>query len=192
MISKIVQLMDQYHLLLIDEASMITPVTLARIDLRMRQCFDPVLPFGGKHILLCGDMWQFPPVSFLSKPALYQSAVVVSTNMKIPNEAYRAGANLFTQFRLFVLNDQKRCTPEYAEFLKPLRDMAVKRPITREWLNKLKVLTSEDLKIPNNSETHTSPWRFATIAVTGNVERLTISRYKAKLFGEKYCEPILT
>ena len=105
--AKIVQLMDYYHMLLIDEASMLTPVTLARIDLRLRHCFNPDLPFGGKHILLLGDMWQFPPVSDLANPALYQSAVVVATNKRVPNEAYRAGANLFTQFKLFVLNDQQ-------------------------------------------------------------------------------------
>ena len=74
MISKIVQLMDDCDMLLIDEVSMLTPVTLSRIDLRMRQSLDPSLLFGGKHILLLGDMWQFPPVSDLSKPALYQSA----------------------------------------------------------------------------------------------------------------------
>ena len=35
-ISKIVQLIDQYHLLLVEEALMLTPVTLARIDLRLQ------------------------------------------------------------------------------------------------------------------------------------------------------------
>ena len=192
LISKIVQLMDKYDLLLVDEASMLTPVTLARIDLRMRQCFNPDLPFGGKHILLCGDMWQFPPVSRLPKAALYQSAVVVSTNKRIPNDAYRAGANLFTQFRLFVLNDQQRCEADYADFLAPLRNMNLKYPITRYWLSKLKVLSSDDLKTPTDPNIRTSPWRFATVAVTGNVERLSISRFKAKLFGEEKSEPIVT
>ena len=185
MISKIVQIMDSYDMLLIDEVSMMTPITLARIELRMRQSLDPNLPFGGKHILLLGDMWQFPPVSDLSKPALYQSAVVVATNKRVPNEAYRAGANLFTQFRLFVLNDQQRMHEDYADFLKPLSDMTVEYPITEEWLSKLKVLSLDDLKMPN------SPWRFATVAVTGNVERLTISRFKAKIFAERNCEPIV-
>ena len=36
MISKIVKLMDKYHLLLVDEASMLTPVTRARSDLKLR------------------------------------------------------------------------------------------------------------------------------------------------------------
>ena len=64
-IAKVVAAVENYDLILIDEASMITPVTLARIDLRLRHCFNSQLPFGGKHILLCGDMWQFPPVSGL-------------------------------------------------------------------------------------------------------------------------------
>ena len=89
-------------------------------------------------------------MSALSKPALYQIAVVVATNKRVPNEAYRAGANLFTQFRLFVLNDQKRMHPDYADFLKPLSDMTVKYPITEEWLSKLKVLSRDDLKKPNS------------------------------------------
>ena len=65
---------------------------------------------------------------------MYQSAVVVATNKRVPNEAYRAGANLFTQFRLFVLNDQQRMHKDYADFLKPLSDVTVKNPITKEWL----------------------------------------------------------
>ena len=178
-IAKIVQLMDNYHMLLIDEASMLTPVTLARIDLRLRHCFNPDLPFGGKHILLLGDMWQFPPVSGLAKPALYQSAVVVATNKRVPNEAYRAGANLFTQFKLFVLKDQHRMDKDYAKHLAPLSDMKKDYPITDEWLSKLKVLSPEDLQKPD------SPWTFATVAVTGNVERIATLRFKAMLFGKK-------
>ena len=131
-ISKVVAAVENYDLILIDEASMITPVTLARIDLRLRHCFSSELPFGGKHILLCGDMWQFPPVSGLWKPALYQAAVTVATNKKVPNEAYRAGANLFTQFKLFILNDQQRAEKNYADHLSPLRDTTIKHPITRD------------------------------------------------------------
>ena len=185
-VSKVVAAVENYDLILIDEASMVTPVTLARIDLRLRHCFNSELPFGGKHILLCGDMWQFPPVSRLRQSALYQAAVSVATNKKVQNEAYRAGANLFTQFKLFVLNDQQRLEKDYADFLAPLSDTSVEYPVTRDWLNKLKILSPDDVKDPS------SAWQFATVAVTGNVERLIISKFKAKLFGEKYNEPILT
>ena len=71
-------------------------------------------------------------MSRLRKPALYQAAVVVSTNKRVPNEAYRAGANLFTRFRLFVLNDQQRMDKAYADYLAPLRDTSKKYPISKE------------------------------------------------------------
>ena len=48
------------------------------------------------------------------------------------------------------------------------------------------MLTPDDVKKPS------SVWQFATVAVTGNVERLIISKFKAQLFGEKFNEPILT
>ena len=50
----------------------------------------------------------------------------------------------------------------------------------------MNVLSPDDIK--NSS----SVWEFAPIAVTGNVERLLISRFKSKLFGEKFNEPVLT
>ena len=56
----------------------------------------------------------------------------MATNKKVPNEAYRAGANLFTQFKLFVLDDQQRMEKDYADFLAPLRDTDIKNPITRD------------------------------------------------------------
>ena len=51
----------------------------------------------------------------------------MATNKKVPNEAYRAGANLFTQFKLFVLDDQQRMEKDYADFLAPLRDTDIKK-----------------------------------------------------------------
>ena len=64
---------------------------------------------------------------------------------RILNEAYKAAANLFTQFKLFALNYQQRCEPDYDDFLKPLRHMKLKYHVTTEWLRELKVLSDEDL-----------------------------------------------
>ena len=50
------------RILLLDEISMLNVVMLALIDLRLRQCFDSDKPFGGLHIILMGDMFQFPPI----------------------------------------------------------------------------------------------------------------------------------
>ena len=46
--------------MVIDEASMMTPVTLARIDLHLRLSLESDLSFGGLRLLLIGDFFQFP------------------------------------------------------------------------------------------------------------------------------------
>ena len=77
-------------ILVIDEVSMCNPVMFALIDLRLRQCFDSQKSFGGLHVILLGDMFQFPPIGRkLRKPALYQAAVLCSRNRKLPNMSYR-------------------------------------------------------------------------------------------------------
>ena len=134
------------RILVIDEISMLNVVMLALIDLRLRQCFDPDKHFGGINIILLGDMFQFPPIGKkLNKPALYQAAVLCSRNRKLPNNSYRTGANLFMKFRLLRLKEQKRADAQFARFLKPLRDTSRKHPITRNWVKKLRTLTSRDL-----------------------------------------------
>ena len=120
---------------------MLNSVMLALIDLRLRQCFDPQKPFGGLHVILLGDMFQFPPIGRkLKKPALYQAAVLCYRNRKLSNVSYRTGANLFMKFRLLKLKGQERADRDFDLFLKPLRDTSRRRPITRSWLSKIPIL----------------------------------------------------
>jgi len=121
------------RILVIDEVSMCNPVMFALIDLRLRQCFDSQKSFGGLHVILLGDMFQFPPIGRkLTKPALYQAAVLCSRNRKLPNMSYRTGANLFMEFRLLNLKGQERAEKDFDDFLKPLRDTSRKRPLLPE------------------------------------------------------------
>ena len=173
------------QLLVIDEASMMTPVTLARIDLHLRLSLESDLPFGGLHLLLIGDFYQFPPVSRgLAKPALYQAAVLSARGLRLPNEAYRTGAHLFTKFKLLILDEQIRADEKYDGWLSALRDTKVEYPITHDWLSKLNILSPDD-------RSQELKWDFAPIVVTGNPERRLINKFKAKLFGMKHREPIL-
>ena len=145
--SKIVSSFGDAKILVIDEVSMLNPVMLALIDLRLRQCFDSEKHFGGLHIILMGDMFQFAPIGYkLKKPALYQAAVLCSRNRRLPNVAYRNGANLFMKFRLVRLKGQERAEKAIDTFLKPLRDTSRKRPITRSWVQKLGTLTASDIR----------------------------------------------
>ena len=145
--NRITKLFKDAKSLLIDECSMLNPVMLALIDLRLRQCFDSEKDFGGISIILVGDMFQFPPIGHkLSKPSLYQAAVLCSRNRRLPNVAYRTGANLFMKFKLITLNEQRRADKKFAQFLNPLRDTSSQQSITQEWIDKLKVLSKADVE----------------------------------------------
>ena len=50
------------RLLIIDEKGMLAQVLLKWIDIRLRALFDPDRPFGGIHVILCGDFQQLDPV----------------------------------------------------------------------------------------------------------------------------------
>ena len=183
--SKILSKFGDARILIIDEVSMLSPVMLALIDLRLRQCFDSEKPFGGLNIILMGDMFQFPAIGRkFKKAALYQAAVLCSRNRKLPNKSYRDGANLFMKFRLLKLKGQERADKDFAKFLKPLRDTCRKKPITRNWVTKLRKLTTTDIREDNS-------WAFTTVAVTGNNERLAITKAQVERFGWLRNEPVL-
>jgi hypothetical protein len=142
---KILDNLRGIQLLAIDEASMLTPVTLSRINLHLRLSLEADLPFGGIHILLIGDFFQFPPVApGLPKPSLYQAAVLCARGLRLPNDAYRTGAHLFTKFKLLILDEQIRADEEYDGWLSDLRDTNVDYPITDGWLSKLNILSVDD------------------------------------------------
>ena len=65
--------------MVIDGASMMTPVMLARIAFHLSLSLELNSPFGRLHILVIGDIFQFPTVSRgFAKPSLYQAAVLFS------------------------------------------------------------------------------------------------------------------
>ncbi len=55
--------------LIIDEVSMIHAYQLDLIDQVARHMLEPLLPFGGLQVVLCGDFFQLPPVASDSTPS---------------------------------------------------------------------------------------------------------------------------
>ncbi|XP_066915086.1 uncharacterized protein [Clytia hemisphaerica] len=50
------------EIIMIDEVSMVPSRLFRNIDERLRKIFDVDKPFGGKSVLLCGDLYQLPPI----------------------------------------------------------------------------------------------------------------------------------
>ena len=182
----IIETFEGIDMLVIDEVSMLTPVTLARIECNLRKGLGNDYLFGGVSILLIGDMFQFPPVApGLKKPSLYEAAVALAMNQQMPNISYEKGANLFTRFRLIILDGQARATPEFNDWLAQLRDTTVEYPVTDEWLDQLTVLSKEDF------ECKEIDWEDTTMVVSGNAERFAFFEEIIKIYGVKTRQPVL-
>ena len=183
---KIIQKFEDVQLLVIDEASMLTPVTLTKINTYLKQSLKSEHLFGGLSVILIGDFDQFPPVERgLKNPALYQAAVMLAQGMNMPNEAYRVGAEIFTKFRLVILKGQVRASPEFEKWLNEILESNDEFPITDVWLSKLTTLKKTDFL---NEEID---WNDATIVVSGNLERYKFLLEKIKIKAKLEKQPIL-
>ncbi|MFK7798350.1 MAG: ATP-dependent RecD-like DNA helicase [Aureispira sp.] len=57
-----VQLLEEVELIVIDEISMVRCDLMNAIDLSLRWHLNSDLPFGGKQLLMIGDLYQLPPI----------------------------------------------------------------------------------------------------------------------------------
>ena len=55
--------MSNLKFIIIDEISMVSNILLLQIHLRLQDAFDKISLFGGKNIILFGDLLQLPPVN---------------------------------------------------------------------------------------------------------------------------------
>lgn len=56
------KVIDNFDVLIIDEASMLRADMLDAADAILKKSAQNNKPFGGKKVILCGDLWQLPPV----------------------------------------------------------------------------------------------------------------------------------
>ena len=177
-------------ILLIDEVSVMTPVLLSLVDIVLTQVFGGKSgrPFGGKHVILVGDMHQFPPVSWRGeKVSLFENAVQRELGKPLQNSDFTKGADLFLRFKLCVLDEQRRANKPYNEWLSRLRNLEESNrfPISRSWLQKIKTLSRKDTQNPD------SPWHFAPVAVPSNVERHGVNTLQVQRFAKLNNLPIV-
>ena len=57
-----IELLEEVELIIIDEISMVRCDLMNAIDLSLRQSLNVDLPFGGKQLLMIGDLYQLPPI----------------------------------------------------------------------------------------------------------------------------------
>lgn len=144
-------------LLIVDEVSMFTKTTLyylssiAGIARGSEALGGPADPFGGMHVILCGDFHQFPPIGL--RGALYRTEVSDDSKSRIGQEIYK-------QFNtVIILKQQMRVTDiGWTDILNRLRVGECTKDDLDE-INKL-VLTNPCCHIPDFSA---APWKECTL-----------------------------
>lgn len=96
---------ENTQVLLIDEISMLSGQTLDMVDEVCRNLKKDSRPFGGMQIILCGDLFQLPPIDRDAK-LITESRVWAEMNVKICylTEQYRQNDRKFSR----VLGDIRR------------------------------------------------------------------------------------
>jgi hypothetical protein len=80
--------LDGVDVVLIDEVSMVSPVMLGQVNARLKEATGSNADFDGLAVVLCGDMFQLPPVAGVS---MYKAVV----DANVPESLYpRAKAKL--------------------------------------------------------------------------------------------------
>ena len=100
---------ENVDLLIIDEVSMLTPVTLSKINFYLQKAFENDYVFGGISVLLIGDMFQFPPIEQINNLALYQAAVQLAM-VTVLKSFYQTGAK-YLQNSVGTIQRTTRATP---------------------------------------------------------------------------------
>ena len=149
---------------------MVSTEMLLTIDARMRLATGtPDEPFGNKHVLLCGDFFQLPPV--FGTP-LYR-ALDASTRANASDMDRRAAA-LWGTFDVFVEFTAQRRTadPAFGSILSLLRKGVARRVRDEDWLRVL------HYNVTHRSDPDTAQRPIAT-AVTAAAAQVTDAGMRA-------------
>jgi len=166
----------------IDEISTVQPYMLAYLNHRMQEMFQVSdKPFGGRMVILVGDFQQKPPTAGDSLPGSVMKYVEKRGMHLTRDKATQLGPTqmggfLFSKFRCVELTSQHRSEdPKHTAVLNKMSNTGC---ITVNDLKTYKKLSDEDLK--------SDDFRFATIIVTGNLERREINAWQAGRWAKHY------
>ena len=91
--------------ILIDEISMVSNILLLQIHLRLQDAFYKDSLFGGKNVVLFGDLLQLPPVN--SNPPYVE---IKGQDVSKITEGLKVSLNLWREFTYYELNiNQRQC-----------------------------------------------------------------------------------
>lgn len=116
-----IELLKKLDLIVIDEISMVRADVMNAIDLTLKKHLKNELPFGGKQLMLVGDLLQLPPV--VNNRNLEEVKIIRES---YANEFFFS-AKVFGTYDIEVIELQKVYRQEEADFVKVLNNIRINR-----------------------------------------------------------------
>jgi hypothetical protein len=174
--------------IVVDEIWMVKPYFLAYLNDRLQNVYGSNKLFAGLAILLLGDFDQLPPVGSDSIVQVAMKHMEQELGIERPGKKKKKkedipfgvslkGIELFKQFQLVELTEQHRS--EDANHTSLLKKMSKTGRVTVDDLKQYRELSQDDMLSDDD-------FRFATIIVTGNCERLDLNASQAQRWASDY------
>ena len=129
-VDKLSKKLADVKIIIIDEISMVDARMFNKIDVNLRQVGDGHKPFGGFHMVFCGDFYQLPPID--NNP-LYKNYD------RHPDDACRGGREAWLNVDVvFELDVNYRQRADTTGFINTLRAARKGENLTNAQLNMLK------------------------------------------------------
>jgi hypothetical protein len=179
---------DRIAAIVVDEISMVKPYFLAYLNDRLQKVYGNDKPFAGLAVVFLGDFDQLPPVGGDSIVQIAMKRVEQEMGIERPGKTKKKkedlpfgvslnGVHLFKEFQYVKLTEQHRSEdPEHTSLLKK---MGKAGRVTVDDLKQYKELSLDDM-LSNDD------FRFATIIVTGNCERLDLNASQAQRWASDH------
>lgn len=114
-----IELLSQLDLIVIDEISMVRADLMNAIDLTLKSQLGNQLPFGGKQLLLVGDLFQLPPVLINSN---HEEVEIINANYATK---FFFSAKIFEFHPINIIELQKVYRQEDQTFINILNNIRV-------------------------------------------------------------------
>ena len=150
--SQLKKRMRETRVLIIDEVSMLHGKRLDMVDTVCRAFRDPEKPFGGLQVVLCGDLFQLPPVSRGQQASdfVFESQAWKTMNLKICylSEQHRQDDTQLLNILGAIRTSQVE-EDHFMELQERFRNPPVDLPITRLFTHNAAVDEMNDHRLAN-------------------------------------------
>ena len=138
--AEMIKMCRKIELFVIDEVSMVRADIMTAIDLTLRKALNTNKPFGGKQLLLVGDILQLPPVLNSNNE---EEVRIMQANYRT---TFFFSAHLFEKLNLKIIELKKVYRQEDQKFVRILDKIRVGKVDNRE----LEVINSRYEPSPSN------------------------------------------